>query len=82
MYWEGVFVNVYVQSISLKQISISNKQLQNLNVTTMYIEVRFKQTHCDQDIAFLWPFGGFSRGDLSPFRLENTIIRHGTNQPP
>jgi len=29
-----------------------------------------------------WPFGGVSRGDLSPFRPENTIIRHGTNQPP
>ena len=27
-------------------------------------------------------FGGFSRGALSPFRPENTIIRHGTNQPP
>jgi len=28
------------------------------------------------------PFGGFSRGAFSPFRPENTIIRHGTNQPP
>ena len=28
------------------------------------------------------PFGGFSRGAISPFRPENTIIRHGTNQPP
>ena len=27
-------------------------------------------------------FGGFSRGAFSPFRPENTIIRHGTNQPP
>ena len=27
------------------------------------------------------PFGGYSRGDLSRFRPENTIIRHGTNQP-
>ena len=28
------------------------------------------------------PFGGFSRGDLSRFRPENTFIRHGINQPP
>jgi len=28
------------------------------------------------------PFGGFSRGAFSPFRPENTIIRHDTNQPP
>jgi len=28
------------------------------------------------------PFGGFSRGTFMPFRPENTIIRHGTNQPP
>jgi len=28
------------------------------------------------------PFGGFSRGAFSPFRPENTIILHGTNQPP
>jgi len=28
------------------------------------------------------PFGGFSRGDLSRFRPENTFIRHDTNQPP
>ena len=28
------------------------------------------------------PFSGFSRGAFSPFRPENTIIRHGTNQPP
>jgi len=53
MYWEAVFVNVYVQSVSLKQISISDKQLQNLNVTTMHIEDRLKQTHCDQANAFL-----------------------------
>ena len=25
---------------------------------------------------------GFSRGDLSRFRPENTFIRHGINQPP
>ena len=29
-----------------------------------------------------WPCGGFSRGAFSHFRPENTIIRHGTNQPP
>ena len=28
------------------------------------------------------PFGGFSCGAFSPFRPGNTIIRHGTNQPP
>jgi len=28
------------------------------------------------------PFDGFSRGDLSRFRPENTFIRHGINQPP
>jgi len=28
------------------------------------------------------PFGWFSHGDLSRFRPENTLIRHGTNQPP
>ena len=27
-------------------------------------------------------FGGFSRGDLSRFRPEDTFIRHGINQPP
>ena len=27
------------------------------------------------------PFGGFSRGDISRFHPENTLIRHGTNQP-
>jgi len=26
--------------------------------------------------------GGFSHSDLSRFRPENTLIRHGTNQPP
>jgi len=28
------------------------------------------------------PFGGFLSGDLSRFRFDNTLIRHGTNQPP
>ena len=28
------------------------------------------------------PFCGFSRGNLSRFRPENTFIRHGINQPP
>jgi len=27
-------------------------------------------------------FGRFSRGDFSRFLPENTLIRHGTNQPP
>jgi len=27
------------------------------------------------------PFGGFSPGAFSPFHPENTLIRHGTNQP-
>jgi len=27
------------------------------------------------------PFGAFSRGDLSCYHPENTLIRHGTNQP-
>jgi len=27
-------------------------------------------------------FGGFSHGDLSRFRPLNTLIQHGTNQPP
>ena len=28
------------------------------------------------------PLGGFSPGDLSRVRPENTLIRHGTKQPP
>jgi len=28
------------------------------------------------------PFGGVSGGNHSRFRPENTLIRHGTNQPP
>ena len=48
------------------------------------------------NVAFFWwrgvrspcenikksPVGGFSRGAFSRFCPENTLIRHGTNQPP